>query len=236
MNINLEQFVGKEVTVTLRDGKIIVGFLYRNSHPYPYKLFDDLGAKYTWNRRGWYFEFFNCPPTPYDKDIIEISEIVKIDKTMSTNKQQLLQAIGDTEQQLEKLKEQLNAQAPTIQNARVGDTLEDGSIVLKKENGLALVVAPIATEVSCQWSKDFPEVFDRLAGLGFIPSQWFVPTVGQLMLAYRVIPGEFSKEIYWSSSDYSASGAYLVFFDNGGQYKITKSDPSLVRAFRCVSY
>jgi len=180
----------------LRDGKIIVGFLYGNSHPYPYKLTDDLGAKYTWNRRGWYFEFFNCPHNPYDKDIIEIAEIDKIDKidkTMSTNRQQLLQTIKDTEQQLEKLKEQLKAQAQTIQNARVGDTLEDGSIVLQQENGLALVVAPMATEVTCPWSKEFSEVFDRLAELGFIPSQWFVPTVEQLVLACGAIPSEFNK-------------------------------------------
>jgi hypothetical protein len=151
-------------------------------------------------------------------------------------KQQLLKSIQETEQQLTKLKEQLNKKTPTIQDAEVGDTLGDGSIVLKKENGLALVVAPIATEVSCQWSKEFSEVFDRLASQGFIPSQWFVPTVEQLELAYKVIPNEFNKEIYWSSSDFNASSAYLVFFDDGRQYKITKSDSALVRAFRCVCY
>jgi len=237
MNINLEQFVGKEVRVTLRDGKIIVGFLYRNSHPYPYKLFDDLGAKYTWNRRGWYFEFFNYPHTPYDKDIIEIAEIDKIDKTMSTNRQQLLQTIRETEQQLEKLKEQLKAQkAPTIQNARVGDTLGDGSIVLKKEDGLALVVAPMATEVTCPWSEEFSEVFDRLAELGFIPSQWFVPTVEQLNLAYKVIPKEFNRTWYWSSSEFIASNACCVSFFNGFQYNGNKSCTNCVRAFRSVSY
>jgi hypothetical protein len=114
--------------------------------------------------------------------------------------------------------------------------LEDGSIVLKKENGLALVVAPKSTEVSCPWSKEFSEVFDRLASQGFIPSQWFVPTVEQLRLAYGTIPSEFSKEIYWSSSGFNVSSAHLVFFDDGDQWKNTKSDFGKVRAFRCVCY
>ena len=114
--------------------------------------------------------------------------------------------------------------------------MEDGSIVLKKENGLALVVAPKSTEVSCPWSKEFSEVFDRLASQGFIPSQWFVPTVEQLRLAYGTIPSEFSKEIYWSSSGFNVSSAHLVFFDDGDQWKNTKSDFGKVRAFRCVCY
>jgi hypothetical protein len=78
---------------------------------------------------------------------------------------------------LNKLKEQLKEQkAPTIQEAKVGDTLEDGSILLKKGNGFALVVAPKSTEVQCPWTKQFSEVFDKLNSEGFIPSQWFVPT------------------------------------------------------------
>ncbi len=55
--------------------------------------------------------------------------------------QELLQSIEDTEQQLNKLnklKELLEQLKPdTIQEAKVGDTPEDGPIVLKKENGLA---------------------------------------------------------------------------------------------------
>ena len=130
----------------------------------------------------------------------------------------------------------MKAQEQTIQNARVGDTLEDGSIVLKKENGLALVVAPKSTEVSCQWSKEFSEVFDRLAELGFIPSQWFVPTVEQLNLAYKVIPNEFNKAWYWSSSEFSGFNACSVSFFNGYQCSLSKIPACCVRSFRCVSY
>jgi hypothetical protein len=229
MNINLEQFVGKEVTVTLRDGDVLTGTIEANpwSNIYSFKL-----GSVKWTAGGNFVYYCQHP-----MDIVKIEEIEKIVKTMSTNRQQLLQTIGETEQQLEKLKEQLRSDpAPSIRDAEVGDSLEDGSIVLKKEDGLALVVAPKSTEVSCQWSKEFSEVFDRLAFQGFIPSQWFVPTVEQLMLAYGTIPSEFSEEGYWSSSDFNSSSAYLVFFDNGDQWMNTKSDFGKVRAFRCVCY
>jgi hypothetical protein len=151
-----------------------------------------------------------------------------------TTKQQLLQSIKDTEAQLEKLKKQL--ETPTIQEAKVGDTLEDGSIVLKKENGLALLIAPKSTEVKCKWTKGFPEVLNKLNHFGFIPSQWFVPTVEQLRLAYKVIPDEFNKEWYWSSSEGVAALACGVLFTNGGQYNYDKSYTARVRSVRCISY
>jgi hypothetical protein len=152
------------------------------------------------------------------------------------NKQQLLQSIQDTEQQLAKLKGQLNKKTPTIQDAEVGDTLEDGSIVLKKENGLALVVAPKSTEVKCKWSRQFSEVFEQLASHGFIPSQWFIPTLEQLRLAYKVIPNEFNTEWYWSSSERTASNACGVHFGSGIQGPSFKSRTGCVRSVRCISY
>ena len=152
------------------------------------------------------------------------------------NKQQLLQSIQDTEQQLAKLKGQLNKKTPTIQDAEVGDTLEDGSIVLKKENGLALVVAPKSTEVKCKWSRQFSEVFEQLASHGFIPSQWFIPTVEQLQLAYAVLPNEFNKQWYWSSSETTASNACNVCYNVGTQGFSSKSGACCVRSVRCVSY
>ena len=149
-------------------------------------------------------------------------------------KQQLLQSIKDTEEQLNKLKEQLNKKAPTIQEAKVGDTLEDGSIVLKKENGLALLVAPAFTEVSCTWSKEFSEVIESLKNNGFNPSQWFIPTVEQLQLAYAVLPNEFNKDWYWSSSECNASNACDVYFNSGNQNNNNKCLTSCVRSVRCV--
>jgi hypothetical protein len=145
-----------------------------------------------------------------------------------------------TPEQLNKLKERLKQQKPpTIQEAKVGDTLEDGSIVIKKENGLALVIAPRSTQVyKVVWTKEFPEVYSRLAECGFIPSQWFIPTIEQLQLAYRVIPDVFINAHYWSSNETSEHGAKSIAAKHVGadvrdNYKRT---PSTVRAFRCISY
>jgi hypothetical protein len=152
-------------------------------------------------------------------------------------KQQLLQSINETEQQLNKLKQELEShKTPTIQEASVGDTLEDGSIVLKKDNGLALLLAPAFTEVICTWSKEFSEVFESLKNNGFNPSQWFVPSVEQLKLAYKVIPNEFNKAWYWSSSEYNASCACIVNFNNGNHIYNYKSNTFGVRSVRCVCY
>jgi hypothetical protein len=152
-------------------------------------------------------------------------------------KQQLLQSINETEQQLNKLKQELEShKTPTIQEASVGDTLEDGSIVIKKENGLALLLAPAFTEIRCTWSKEFSEVFESLKNNGFNPSQWFIPTLEQLRLAYKVIPNEFNKEWYWSSSERNASCACCVNFFNGIQSYTNKSFTFCVRPVRCVCY
>jgi hypothetical protein len=154
-----------------------------------------------------------------------------------TTKLQLLESIKETEQQLEKLKQELQShKPPTIQEAVVGDTLEDGSILIKKENGLALLIAPKSTEVKCKWTKQFSEVFDKLNSEGFIPSQWFIPSVEQLQLAYKVIPDEFNKEWYWSSSEGNASYACSVSFNSGYQCSFSKSNTNCVRSVRCISY
>lgn len=156
-----------------------------------------------------------------------------------TTKTQLQNKIQELEAELLEFKYQLsNYKEVTIETASVGDTLEDGSIVIKKENGLALLAAPKSTEVCCAWSKEFPEVFKKLKEEGFNPSQWFIPTAEQLKLAYAKVRNNFSASCYWSSTESTATDACLV------SYKITgialegfhKTLTSCVRAFRCVTY
>jgi hypothetical protein len=229
MTINLSQFVNKEVTVTLRNGKIITGTLTRNnSEAYPYQMLYD----WSWTNLGNYY--ISEPSLPLD-----IKSIVETTPKQMGNKQQLLKSIQETEQQLNKLKEQLEQQkAPTIQEAVVGDTLDDGSIVIKKENGLALVVAPKSTQVECQWTRQFSEVFDKLSSKGFIPSQWFVPTLEQLQLAYKVIDrcylDDSIRGCFWTSSELDAY--YACGVANGSRYNFKKNNPNCVRVFRCISY
>ena len=154
-----------------------------------------------------------------------------------TSKNQLQSKIQELEAELQSFKQQLNTYKEiTIETASVGDVLEDGSIVLQKSNGLALLVAPSSTEVEATWSKEFAEVFQKLKEQGFNPSQWFVPTKEQLQLAYETIPNEFSVANYWSSAEVIATCAFIVSFIFGNSYRFYKSNPCCVRAFRCVTY
>jgi hypothetical protein len=154
-----------------------------------------------------------------------------------TTKTQLQSKIQELEAELQEFKQQLGSYKEiTIENASVGDTLEDGSIVLQKFNGLALLVAPKSTEVVCTWSKEFPEVFQQLKEKGFNPSQWFIPTQEQLQLACHTIPDEFSAACYWSSTEFNATYACFQCFSDGFVDSLNKAYSYRVRAFRCVTY
>jgi hypothetical protein len=154
-----------------------------------------------------------------------------------TTKTQLQSKIQELETELQEFKHQLNNyKEVTIETAKVGDVLEDGCIVLKKENGLALLVAPKSTDVRVSWSKEFPEVFNKLEQEGFNPSQFFIPTKEQLLLAYQEIPQHFSATSYWSSSELNATFACFVFYTSGGSSRLSKTSACCVRAFRCVTY
>ena len=156
-----------------------------------------------------------------------------------TTKTQLQTKIQELESELQEFKQQLNnyKDHPTIQGAKIGDVLEDGCIVLKKENGLTLLVAPEWTDVCAAWSKEFPEVFKKLEEQGFNPSQFFIPTKEQLNLAYKTIPQHFANyACYWSSTELNATGACLQLLCNGNVLSFSKPGSYTVRAFRCVTY
>ena len=154
-----------------------------------------------------------------------------------TSKTQLQSKIQELEAELKTFKEQLNNYKEiTIETASVGDVLEDGSIVLQKSEGLALLVAPASTGVVCQWSKDFPFVFEKLKEQGFNPSQWFVPTKEQLQLAYLSISNHFDDASYWSSTGVSSTIACVKDFRYGCTNSNDKTRSLRVRAFRCVTY
>jgi hypothetical protein len=123
-----------------------------------------------------------------------------------------------------------------LETAKVGDVLDDGSIVLQKSNGIALLVAPTFSDVQTTWSPEFPTVSQILREYGFTPSQWFVPTKEQLQLAYETIPEHFSSTFYWSSTEYNNDFAWFLNFNEGSISRGKKTYKSYVRAFRCVTY
>lgn len=117
---------------------------------------------------------------------------------------------------------------------KVGDVLPDNSIVVYKEDAELLIAAPKETEVKCVWSEDFAPVFNKLKEQGFNPDEWFVPNMGQLMLAYLFYKKAFASPYYWSSTDASSANSCNVLFNNGYQNTGSKANTSCVRAFRRV--
>jgi hypothetical protein len=155
------------------------------------------------------------------------------------NKQQIAAEIKKTEEQLSKLRADLEKpDYPTLADSIPGDMLEDGCVVVHKFSDfrMALIAAPQATERSCRWDKEFKEVFDSLSQEGFNRSQWFIPNVKQLQLAYKNCKEHFASTYYWSSTEASSPFSCYVCFTLGGQFTYCKTNTYCVRAFSLVSY
>jgi hypothetical protein len=130
---------------------------------------------------------------------------------------------------------------PTLENAKPGDKLADGCIVIDRQpksifhNEKLLIAAPKETEVRCEWTPEFQPVFDRLKEHGVNPSDWFIPSVEQLELAYKNAKQHFvSSAVYWPSDDASIDYAHSVYFLNGNNLLSRKTITFSVRAFRFI--
>ena len=151
----------------------------------------------------------------------------------------LQQEIQKTGEQLKKLQEQLEAtKTITIETAQPGDTLPDGCVVIERYEDSVLLAAPYITQIRCQWTPEFPEVFKKLKVHGFIPAQWHVPSLKELHLANRSLGknGEklFSPVRFWSSTEFSSTHAFNVDFNFIIATCPVKTDTCWVRAFRHV--
>jgi hypothetical protein len=71
---------------------------------------------------------------------------------------------------------------------------------------------------------------------GVAKDDWWLPSLGELMAMYTNLRqagvGSFSGNLYWSSSEYSASSAWLQSFYTGAQTNDTKSSTERVRPVR----
>jgi hypothetical protein len=150
------------------------------------------------------------------------------------NKIEMQQRLNTIQQEAEQIKKALAKSYPTIQDANPGDLLEDGTVVIEKYGNAALIAAPKATEVRCQWTEEFNPVFESLKDHGLNPSQWFIPSVEQLKLAYKNANQQFDTWWYWSSDEASYTFACFVNFNNGRQGSSGKANTLSVRAFRLL--
>jgi hypothetical protein len=70
------------------------------------------------------------------------------------------------------------------------------------------------------------------------PNCWHLPTKTELGLLFeqKTVVGGFANDLYWSSTEYDASSAWLQYFGNGNQnvnYKNSTQNSTLrVRAVR----
>jgi hypothetical protein len=154
-------------------------------------------------------------------------------------KSEIATKIKETEEQLASLRKQLEQpEFPTLAEAKPGDMLENFCVVVHKFSDvrMALIAAPEPTERYFQWSKEFSDVFDALEQAGFNRSQWFIPTVEQLQLAYKNCSESFSASSYWSSTEASSTNSCYVYSSNGIQFSYSKTITYCVRAFSLVSY
>ena len=148
-------------------------------------------------------------------------------------KTQLEQKIIELESELQEFKSQLNNYSEiTLENSKPGDTLSDGTLVIFKEGNRVLIAAPATTQVRRKWTPEFSEVFESLKSHGLIPSQWHVPTIEELEIAYKNARDSFSAAGYWSSTGYSATGGCPLYFSSGTTGCYFKTAACCVRAFR----
>lgn len=157
------------------------------------------------------------------------------------NKTEIAEQIRQTEEKLANLRKELEKpDFPTLADAKPGDMLENGCVVVEKfvDANMALIVAPIRTTVRCHWSKNFEPVFNELEEKGFRRSDWFIPNFGQLQVAFNNCKDNFGTDVYWSSSlDCFLYAPLSVHFGEGGKELITSNEQAFcARAFSLVSY
>ena len=121
----------------------------------------------------------------------------------------------------------------------VGDSYGGGFLICKA-SPLRWVVSPRSAEVSRTWylRNDANTTAQSVSGC----TGWFVPTMSQLQnpgYLCRSFWGPspcYSSTRYWSSSEFNATNACVVYFNNGLPTTYSKTGTYCVRAFRCVTY
>lgn len=123
-----------------------------------------------------------------------------------------------------------------------------GGTIICKNGGVAWIVAPASTQVCqsfpagsgnkccvCDWTT----LNTAIINAGLTPGSWFVPSVSQLQCPGYCCRSKWDHTPgvkYWSSTEIDAGVACRVDFGTGGAEVSGRSDPFLVRAFRCVTY
>ena len=114
-----------------------------------------------------------------------------------------------------------------------------GGHVICKASTTAWIVAPRCAEVGRTWYCREDAVTVTNSCVSPYNTGWFVPTCAQLQnpgYTCRTFWDSFSSTFYWSSTEYNATLAWSVLFNNGTTSYYAKTNVYCVRAFRCVTY
>jgi hypothetical protein len=166
------------------------------------------------------------------------------------NKEQIVKKIKETEEQLAKLRAELEKpEYPSLESSKAGDKLKDGCIVVHKfeETKMALIAAPKNTIITSPWKRDFHQ--DLIILRKQFPDtwrhRWFIPSASELELAYKNCPERFYDRSYWTS-DRCVNDVFMglkenlfYYFDFSigfCGYGVSSRNNVNVRAFRLISY
>ena len=127
-------------------------------------------------------------------------------------------------------------------SCNVGCTVRGGGNVIYKSGGIIWIVAPSTAQAGSTWPMGYcngdqgstPNQAQRITGR----SGWFIPDLGMLQTAYacRSYWDTYSAGFYWSSTEFNASTACNVYFNNGSTTTGNKCSFGCVRPFRVVCY
>lgn len=151
----------------------------------------------------------------------------------------LRKELNELRLRVEQLEKELKTAFAEPEEAEPGDTLQDGSIVIERNPTSILVVAPESVSFRSEWDETFPYIYTLLKENNFRENQWFIPSEGQLRVAFfsKARP-HFSKCVHWASGQ-DSYGCYPHFdFESGsndyaGVRGLTKA---VVRPFRLISF
>jgi hypothetical protein len=118
------------------------------------------------------------------------------------NKKEISAEIERVEKQLLELREKLNQpEHKKLSEVKIGDALEDGSIVVETYKNAVLVMAPKEADFCGPYEDDWERAFVKLGSLGFTLSDWFAPTAKIMILAAKNVPQAFAPWCnYWTTS------------------------------------
>jgi hypothetical protein len=159
------------------------------------------------------------------------------------NKEQIVEKIKETEEQLAKLRVELEKpEYPTLTDAKPGDKLKDGCIVVHKfeETKMALIAAPKNTIITSPWKRDFHQdlVILRKQFPDTWRHRWFIPNASDLEIAYKNCPDRFYGWSYWTSERRLSENMFYYFDFSAGLtlYGVSSLNNVKVRTFTLASY